>query len=59
MGRGALSFSLNGEYLGVAYEEQDLKAGTIYLAIFERSVYSGTTTTTTMNSGMAIPQIFQ
>eukprot|EP00347_Sterkiella_histriomuscorum_P011602 403371825 len=33
MNKGALSFSLDGEYLGVAFEDEELKKGPIYPAI--------------------------
>ena len=33
MNRGILSFSLNDEYLGVAYQDENLKKGPIYPAI--------------------------
>ncbi len=33
MNKGTLSFSLDGEYLGVAFEDEELKKGPIYPAI--------------------------
>jgi len=33
MERGTLSFSLDGEYMGVAFEDEELKIGPIYPAI--------------------------
>jgi len=33
MNAGTLSFSLDGEYLGVAFEDEELKKGPIYPAI--------------------------
>ena len=33
MSKGTLSFSLDGEYLGVAFEDEELKKGPIYPAI--------------------------
>jgi len=33
MERGTLSFSLDGEYLGIAFEDEELKKGPIYPAI--------------------------
>ena len=33
MNLGTLSFALDGEYMGVAFEDQQLKKGPIYAAI--------------------------
>ena len=33
MNQGTLSFSLDGEYMGVAYEDNALKTGPIYAAM--------------------------
>ena len=33
MDKGTLAFSLDGEYMGVAFEDEELKKGPIYPAI--------------------------
>ena len=33
MNKGTLSFALNGEYFGVAYQNEALKKGPIYTAV--------------------------
>jgi E3 ubiquitin-protein ligase NRDP1 len=33
MNQGTLSFALDGEYMGVAFEDQKLKTGPIYAAM--------------------------
>jgi E3 ubiquitin-protein ligase NRDP1 len=33
MNKGTLSFALDGEYMGVAFEDEELKKGPIYPAV--------------------------
>lgn len=53
MNKGTLSFSLNGEYLGVAFEDEELKKGPIYPAIALLHI-----TGCTLVTGKPAPTIF-
>lgn len=54
MDKGTLSFSLNGEFLGVAYEDPLLKTGPIYPAVSLLHCAA-----CTIKGEMAIPAIFK
>jgi E3 ubiquitin-protein ligase NRDP1 len=53
MERGTLAFSLDGEYMGVAFEDEELKKGPIYPAIAMLHIAGSTLVT-----GKPAPPIF-